>query len=327
MNVKEFFLPILRPYKWHYVVMFQIPMITVAFNVLNSYALKLIVDDFGSGVPLYPIAILIGIAALQEVVCRVGQWAFIKSQPFIRGEIISKAYNYVQYHSCGFFQNTHSGSISSKIKGIVGCYDDIFEYIWWKITNPFVMIFFGVISIIFINLYLALIVLTWCIIYFYVIFKMSRKLGVLSQKSNNLKHDAIGMIADNITNIFTIFSFTKRKAEFNRVKDFTCGEVADMDYKKNLYDFKMACTGAVLFCLILSTILLYTCYLKHLDMVTSGDFAYIITIVYKIIYDIWALSEKIGGFFDKIGDFKSSFAILQMPHNNLDKKDSLELII
>jgi ATP-binding cassette subfamily B protein len=327
MSVKEFFYPILIPYKWHYFVMFQIPMTQVAFHVLNSYALKLIVDDFAGGVPIYPITILIGISIFQEIVCRGGQWAFIKSQPYIRGEIVSKAYRYVQEHSYSFFSSMHSGSIVSKIKGIVSGYDDIFEYIWWKVTNPFFMVIFGVISIIFINLNLALIVLLWCVIFFITILKMSPKLGRLSQESNNLKHDAIGMMADNITNIFTIFAFSAKNREYNKIKNFACGEVADMDYRKNLYDSKFACTGAILFVGMISTIFIYTCYLKHKSLITAGDFAYIVTITYKIIYDIWALSEKIGSFFDKIGDFKSSFSILQMPHNNLDKKDSLELKI
>jgi ATP-binding cassette subfamily B protein len=302
-------------------------MVQVAFHIFNSYALKLIVDDFTNGIPIYPITILIGVAILQEVVCRAGQWAFNKSQPYIRGEIISKVYNYVQYHSYTFFQNTQSGSIVSKIRKISDGYDAIFEYVWWKLTNPFVMVVFGVLSITFINWHLALLIFVWCMIFCAVIFKMSLKLGVLSQKSNDLKHDAVGMIADNITNIFTIFSFSSRKREYNKIKNFTCGECADMDYAKNLYNFKFASTGAILFCGMLSTVLFYTAYLKYHNLITIGDFAYVVTIVYKIIYDIWMLSENIGGFFDKIGDFKSSFSILQTPNVEIDKTDAKNLLI
>ena len=69
-------------------MMFQIPMVAVAFHVLNSYALKLIVDTSTNDQMInkwniiYPILIFIGIALLQEIVCRSGQWAFNKSQPF-----------------------------------------------------------------------------------------------------------------------------------------------------------------------------------------------------------------------------------------------------
>lgn len=310
--------------------MFQIPMIVAAFHILNSYALKLIVDTAKigqmSGV-IYPIGILIGIAALQEIVCRSGQWAFNKSQPFIRGEIITKAYEYVQNHSYNFFQNTHSGAITSKIKGIVSGYDDVFEFIWWKITNPLVMCLFGTLSLMFINFQLSLIVLAWCAVFMVVGYKMSLKLSHLSTQSNDLKHSTIGFIADDISNIFTIFAFATKKAELNKIKTFACGEVADLDYKKNLYQFKLNCVQGLIFISMIASVFGYTAYLRYINQISVGDFAYIVTIVYKIDYDIWALAEQVGSFFDTLGDFKSSFSILQTPQETLDKTDAQELII
>jgi ATP-binding cassette subfamily B protein len=333
ITIASFLWSILKPYKWHYVMMFQIPMVAVAFHVLNSYALKLIVDTGTSGKEvakwdiIYPIVIFIGIATFQEIVCRAGQWAFNKSQPYIRGKIISKAYEYVQNHSYTFFQNTHSGSIASKIKGIVGGYDNVFEYIWFKLMNPFVMCIFGTLSLVFINLHLAILVLIWCIIFFIVGLKMSLKLSTLSTQSNDLKHKAVGFIADNITNIFTIFSFASKLAELKKIKDFTCGEVADLDYKKNLYQFKFACVGAGLFIGMSSSVLIYTAYLRYINQITVGDFAYIVTILYIIIHDIWSLSAAVGNFFDTLGDFKSSFSMLQTPQEIIDKPNAKKLIV
>ena len=66
-TVLKFLFPILKPYKWHYLMMFQIPMVAVAFHVLNGYALKLIVDTSTNGQAvvtkwdiIYPIVIFIG---------------------------------------------------------------------------------------------------------------------------------------------------------------------------------------------------------------------------------------------------------------------------
>jgi ATP-binding cassette subfamily B protein len=328
MNVVELFKPILKPYKWHFAMMFQIPMVGVAFHVLNAYALKLIIDSgTKNGWELaYPILIFVGISTFQEIVCRAGQWAFNQSQPYIRGEIVSKAYEYVQNHSHTYFQNTPSGSITSKIKGIVSGYDSIFEYVWFKITNPLVMCIFGTASLLFINVYLAALVFAWCIVFFVVGLKMSLKLKQLSTVSNDLKHKVIGLIADNITNIFTIFAFAKKQNEARKIRNFACGEVADMDYKKNFYQFKFTCTGAVLFVLMSGSVLCFTAYLRHIDQITLGDFGYVISILYKIIYDIWELSERVGSFFDKLGDFKSSFSILATPQEALDKPDAKDFI-
>ena len=331
-TILKFLFPILKPYKWHYFMMFQIPMVAVAFHVLNGYALKLIVDTSTNAQAvatkwdiIYPIVIFIGIALFQEVVCRAGQWAFNKSQPFIRGEIVAKAYEHVQNHSYQFFQNIQSGSITSKIKGIVSGYDDLFQYIWWKMTNPFAMCIFGTLSLALINLNLCILVLIWCAIFFVAMLKMSLKSSILSRQSNDLKHKAIALIADNITNIFTIFSFASKKKELKQIKGFVCGEVADSDYIKNLYQFKFACVGAGLFMGMISSVLGYTAYLRYINQITVGDFAYIVTIVYKIVYNIWSLSEQIGSFFDKLGDLKSSFSVLQIPQDTIDKPNASEL--
>ncbi len=309
-------------------------MVSVAFHVLNGYALKLIVDTSTNGQAvvtkwdiIYPIVIFIGIALFQEVVWRAGQWAFNKSQPFIRGEIVAKAYEHVQNHSYQFFQNIQSGSITSKIRGIVNGYDDLFQYIWWKMTNPFVMCIFGTLSLAFINLNLCILVLIWCAIFFVAMLKMSLKSSALSTQSNDLKHKAIGLIADNITNIFTIFSFASRKKELKQIKGFVCGEVANSDYIKNLYQFKFACVGAGLFMGMISSVFTYTAYLRYINQITVGDFAYVVTIVYKIVYDIWSLSGQSGSFFDKLGDFKSSFSVLQISQEIIDRSNASVLKI
>ena len=156
---------------------------------------------------------------------------------------------------------------------------------------------------------------------------MSLKLSTLSTQSNELKHQAVGFIADDISNIFTIFSFASKRAELKKIRDFTCGKVAYLDYKKNLYQFKFACVQGVLFIGMISSVLGYTGYLRYINQITVGDFAYVVTIVYKIVYDIWALSEQEGDFFDKLGHFKSSFSILQTSQDKKKKKDAKELII
>ena len=44
MNLTQFFLPILKPHKWRFFLMWQIPIIGALFYVGNSFALKILVD-------------------------------------------------------------------------------------------------------------------------------------------------------------------------------------------------------------------------------------------------------------------------------------------
>lgn len=331
MRIFQFFYPILKPYKWYYLLIFHIPPIQALFHILNSYSLKLIVNipytkgDIWDYV--YPVIILVGFAAFQELVCRIAQWAFTKSQPFIRGEIITKTYEYVQELSTEYFQNTKTGSISSKIKGIVDGYNHIFEFVWWKITNPVALCILGILSISFINISLSILVLFWCIIFVFTGFKMSVNLSKLSKVTNDAKHRTIGSISDNISNIFTIFSFGSKKYELNKIRNLATVEVSNLDYNKNLYSLKFNITISIITILMITSIFAYTIMLNYEGKITTGDFAYVVTLVYQIIHEIWFLADQIGKFFDTLGDFKSSFSILQMPKYDLDKKDARELII
>jgi len=68
--------------------------------------------------------LFVGAILVMEMGWRVSHFAWMKSQPFVRVNITAKAYDYMQNHSYNFFQNIHSGSIVSKIKGIVVGYNN-----------------------------------------------------------------------------------------------------------------------------------------------------------------------------------------------------------
>ena len=157
-TIWSFLFPILKPYKWWYLLMIQAPIIGAFYHVINMYSLKLVVDAFGkSAVPEYldlltPITIYISAILVLELVWRTSQFAWMKSQPFVRGEIVAKSYDYVQNHSYTFFQNTHSGSIASKIKGVVNGYDNLWFGVHHRLTCPLLMVLVGIIALGFINI-------------------------------------------------------------------------------------------------------------------------------------------------------------------------------
>ena len=47
-NILKFFLSIIKPYKYWYLLIFQAPIIGAFFNPVNNYVIKLIVDKLNS---------------------------------------------------------------------------------------------------------------------------------------------------------------------------------------------------------------------------------------------------------------------------------------
>ena len=323
----------IKPYKWWYILMLQAPIVGSFYKVTNSYAVKLIVDSFTSSVIpkyidlLYPISIYIGAILILEIVWRTSHYAWMKSQPFVRADITAKAYDYVQNHSYDFFQNTHSGSIVSKIKGIVAGYNNLWFGIHHRLTNPICEIFVTIIALGFINFQLFLFMALWCVVFFGIMIKMSFKVSKLAKETTDSQHKAMGLIADNVTNIFSLFSFASRNRELKQVDGFLKNNTAQKDYAWIKYELKMAYVGISLYATMLISLFIFMIHLRRIGVITTGDFVFVMTVTYFVVDNIWILVSEIGDFIGKMGDFKSSFSILERPQSKIDKHNAKKLKI
>lgn len=311
--------------------MIQAPIIGSLYKVANSYAVKLVVDSFtGATIPeysdlVYPITLFVGAILIMEMGWRISHFAWMKSQPFVRVNLTAKAYDYVQNHSYNFFQNTHSGSIVSKIKGIVAGYNNLWFGVHHRLAVPFLEIMVTIVALIFINLQLFIFMVIWCWIFFPVMLKMSYKVSDFAKETADSQHKAMGFIADNITNIFSLFSFASRSRELNQINEFLNEDTAKKDYAWIRYELKMAFVGIAFYTTMLVALFIFMIHLRRINVITTGDFVFVMTVTYFLVDNIWKLTSDIGDFLGKMGDFKSSFSILQTPQEIIDKPNAVEL--
>ncbi len=332
-TIPKFLWSAIKPYKWWYLLMIQAPIIGSFYKVVNSYAIKLVVDAFTKiTVPeyvdlIYPIAIYVGAILVMEAGWRTSHFAWMKSQPFVRTNITAKAYDYIQNHSYQFFQNIHSGSIISKIKGIVAGYNNLWFGVHHRLTNPMLEILVTVIALGFINLQLFFFMTIWCCVFFPVMLKMSLKVSKLAKETTDSQHQAMGFISDKITNIFSLFSFASKSRELKQISDFLQNDTAKKDYAWVRYELKMACVGIFFYAIMLISLFLFMIHLRRINAITIGDFVFVMTVTFFIVDNIWKLTSEVGDFLGKVGDFKSSFSILQTPQEIIDKPDAKDLKI
>ena len=128
---------IIRPYRWWYILILQAPVVSAFYLFANNYSLKLLIDAFSIEPMsyshlLYPIGLFIGAQIFLETAWRIYNFAVWKTQPFVQRKLLLSVYDYVQYHSYTYFQNTPSGTIISKLKGISDGYNSIFENLTYK---------------------------------------------------------------------------------------------------------------------------------------------------------------------------------------------------
>jgi ATP-binding cassette subfamily B protein len=332
-TISSFLWSIIKPYKWWYLLMLQAPIISSFYKVVNSLSLKLLVDSFAKNqVPQYldlllPIFLFISAILFMEMAWRISHFAWMKSQPFVRIDITAKAYEHISNSSYQFFQNTHSGSIVSKIKGIVAGYNNFWFGAHHRLANPILEIFVTISALAFINSQLFVFMVIWCAVFFPVMIKMSFKVSQLAKETTDSQHKSIGLIADNVTNIFSLFSFAARARELRQISNFLKNDTAKKDYAWIKYELKMAFVGIFFYTSMLISLLFFLIHLRRIDSITIGDFVFVMTLSVFLIDNTWMLVSEIGDFLGKMGDFKSSFSILQNSSDAIDKPNSKGLKI
>lgn len=320
----HFLWQVIKPYRWWYILMLQAPVLTAFYIFANNYSFKLIVDAFSNETItsyhqlLFPILLFIIAQITLDVVWRISDFAEWKAEPYARQRLLASAYNYVQYHSYSYFQNTPSGTVISKLKGLLDGYDSVFANIHHIVGKHFCVVVVSVFVLLVVNLNVFYFMLAWCVLVMAIMLPMALKLNQLSNKTAESKHQVIGALSDNITNIFSLFYFAKRRFEHQRVMQLMSDDFVPRQIALYRYDFKFNMIGSVLYWFMLITVFLFMIYLRTHGEISTGDFLFVMLTAITISFDLWTLMSSLCTFLKEIGDFKSSFNILSIPHESVD---------
>ena len=165
----NFLWQVIKPYRWWYVLMLQAPIFTAFYIFANNYSFKLLVDAFSSELVtgysqlLFPVTLFITAQISLDLFWRLSDFAEWKAEPYARQRLLSTAYDYVQHHSFNYFQNTPSGTVISKLKGLLDGYDSVFANIHHIVGKHFCVVFVSIFVLLIVNLNVFLFMLAWCI--------------------------------------------------------------------------------------------------------------------------------------------------------------------
>jgi ATP-binding cassette subfamily B protein len=332
-SIYDFLWPIIKPYRWWFVLMFQATLLTGFYFPMNNYAIKSIVDAFSEhdvlnyGQLIMPITVFILAQIGLDVSWRIHDIAAWHAEPYVHRAIILKSYDYIQQHSYSYFQNHPSGTIVSKLKGIVDGYETIFSSLCHVVGKSFLTVIICIFSLAFINTYVFLFMLFWGIIVSALTIPMSFKLKRLAEVTADNKHGIMGNLSDNILNIFSLFYFSKRQQELVKTRTQITTTYIPALIKIKKYWFWFSLMGSVMYWLMLISVFIFSIWLKQQNFITSGDFVFIIMISITVSFELWMFSAFMFDFMKEVGNFKAAFSILTIPHEKIDDADAKPLDI
>ncbi|AHE67031.1 ABC transporter ATP-binding protein [Legionella oakridgensis] len=331
LTIWGFLWTIIKPYRWWYVLMLQAPLVTALYVFANNYSLKLLIDAFSMESIIdyhhliYPIVLFITAQIVLDLSWRVSNIAEWKAEPFARRRLLLKTYDYIQYHSYTYFQNNQSGTVISKLKGILDGYDSVFDNIHHIIGKNFCVVILSILVLWLINTTVFLFMLAWCILVVSVLYPMALRLNQLSNEVAESKHHVIGLLSDNITNIFSLFYFATRKIELKRADSFMSKDYVPRQISMYRYDFVFNFVGSILYWIMLISVFLFMIHLRTNASISTGDFVFVMLTAIAISFELWGFISAMCKFMKDIGDFKSSFSVLTTPHTVIDRPDAIDL--
>lgn len=332
-NIYTFLWHFIKPYRWYYFVMLMPGIIGAFYDFANNYAIKMVVDTFSMPgevtyqMLFWPIVIFVGAQVLLDIVWRIGDIAEWRSEPYVRQAILLNVYDHVQHNGYPFFQNTQSGTITSRIKGILDGYDNFWAAMHHDVTPKLASAIVLTLVLAIINIKVFLFVSIWAICFCLVMYKFSKKLDKLSFVYANNRHTLFGLIADNITNIFTVFAFATRKAEKNRLNKEIEANYIPSNIKVYKFNFISNLTAGMLYWFMLISLFLFMIHLRQTGQVTTGDLVFVMGVSFRMSYDLWQLINKMQDFMKNIGDFKSAFELLKTPQDDIETITSKDIKI
>lgn len=332
-SVYSFLWNVIKPYKWHYLCMMMAPILAAFYDFANNYVLKLVVDafsnhnDVGYEVLMPPIIIFVAANILLDVVWRASDIAEWRSEPYVREAILTEVYDYVQHNPYKFFQNTQSGTITSRIKGILDGYDNFWAAMHHDLMPRIAgaVVLTAVLAIV--NVKICLFVGAWALISFLIMYRFSKNMAQLSYINANSRHRILGLIADNISNIFTVFSFATRKNELKNLHTSIKEEFIPSNISVYKYGFKTNIVAALLYWSMLISLFLIMIHLRKTGEATTGDLVFVMTTTLKMSWELWQIIQRMQIFMKNIGDLKSSFEIMKIEHDEQEIKATKKLIV
>lgn len=323
-TIWQFLWQVIKPYRWWYALMLQAPILTALYVFANNYSFKLLVDAFSveSSIQynqlVFPITLFISAQIALDLIWRISNFAEWKCEPFARRRLLSTAYDYVQHHSYRYFQNTPSGTIISRLKGLVDGYDSVFANLHHIVGKHFCVVFISIFVLLIVNTAVFFFMFIWCILVIAIMLPMAVKLNQLSNEAAERQHEVIGLFSDNITNIFSLFYFAKRQTELKRANALMSKQYIPSQIKLYKYNFKFNFIGSILYWIMLVSIFLFMIYLRKNAEISTGDFLFVMLTTIAISFDLWCFMTALCDLMKEIGNFKSSFSILATPHTELD---------
>lgn len=322
-----------KPFKWWIFGQFTVAIIWAIDMSLRPYILKLMLDKIPllnaenivselSGLMTFYLGMSLVIIIMWRFLDYIGIKLYSPMQRYIADILMEK----MMQHSQNLFQNHFAGNLANKVKDVMGNIPDLLHAIINQFFCNFIAIVIAIFTVSIISYKFGILLGIWVVIFIISAVCFAKRAKKLSTESSQIRSKLVGYIVDILSNIISVHLFASKKIESKRLSG-QLNEYVEASQKRDWWFLYIFAFQGVLFVgyQIIGFILLISGFKQ--GIVTTGDFALLITLNISIIDMLWSLSRGILKFSRAVGETRQGLDIALTPLEITDKPNAKDLII
>ncbi|MTI19008.1 ABC transporter ATP-binding protein [Rhodobacteraceae bacterium RKSG542] len=237
-----------------------------------------------------------------------------------------RGHRYLLRQSMQFYQNEFAGRIATKlmqtsiaVREVVTRIVDIFVYVAIYFTAAVVLVFAA-------DWKLAMPMVVWLVAYISVLSFFVPKLKEVSKEQADKRSDMTGKVVDAYTNITTVKLFSHAEREENYARDSMKSFMDPVYRQMRLVTLLNMCLTTInhllLFSIALTSILLW-----QRSMVSTGDIAIAIGLVFRLQGMSHWIMWEVAGLFENVGTVQDGLKMMSKPREVVDAPEAKELVV
>ncbi len=325
---------LLKPYKGYLAIFAVVALFWAITNTLLPYILKLIIDKatgfqgdkisaFTSIEPYIFLYIFLWIGLCFNM--RLLDLAKLKLFPSLRQDAMSKMFTYLNQHSHQYFQNNFSGSLINKIVDMQGGVVDILT-ILDDVYAQLLGLTIATITLLFLHPLFAVILLSWVVCFLLITFLFLKSIRNLSHVFAEARSSLVGKMVDSVSNIVNIRLFARHSYENNYINEAIADTVQkDRNMQTKIIVMRIGWDASIVALLGINLWMLGKMYSQ--DLVTIGDFSFIIALSISILWNLWFIAGQFVSFSERVGTCRQALSIINAVHGIVDTQDAKPLVV
>ena len=325
---------VIKPYKGYVTTFIFLGIVSGCYGTINSYITKIIIDSVSEiterealiSATIWPAIFFLLNFEVQSIAWRGMNYVNMKIAPLMKNDIINSMFSYVHRHSFRFFQDNFSGTIASNINLFAYNFELAVNETSMHVFRGLVQLLLALVGMYFVNPIFMFALLTWTIIFMSSSFIYSGRIKKLSDEFAESESIVAGKIVDSVSNAYNVRVFSQQNLEFSYLQRFL--EVMKEKFRnKEWFLIKFYLAQGFSITILIAVMLYYLIKLRIENLVTVGDFAFILGLVLFVTENIWWLTEQIDQINDSIGKCNQSLNKLIVEREIKDKPDAKELVV